>query len=222
MIHLRTIFDQCKPSQTRRQQAQSRSWPLRGGSRKILNHRNLISQVRSFVLSGHNGLILIGIGSNLPGPRFGTPRGNCEGSLVAMADKGIRLLRQSRWYTSAPVPAADVPWYVNGVAAVETDSDPVEILAVLHCIEDDFGRVRGAPNAARPLDLDLLAFHDHVSDENEALIVPHPRMHERAFVLKPLREIAPEWRHPTLDQSVGDLIAALSPEQMAVAIDDEA
>jgi 2-amino-4-hydroxy-6-hydroxymethyldihydropteridine diphosphokinase len=167
-------------------------------------------------------LILIGIGSNLPGPRFGTPRDNCEGSLVAMADKGIRLLRRSRWYTSAPVPAADVPWYVNGVAAVETPFDPVRILSVLHRIEDDFGRVRGAANAPRSLDLDLLAFHDDVSDENAAVIVPHPRMHERAFVLMPLREIAPDWRHPVFERSVGDLIAELPPEQVAVAIDDGA
>ena len=178
--------------------------------------------MRSFRPSGRIGLILIGIGSNLPGPRFGTPRGNCEGSLVAMAEKGIRLVRRSRWYASAPVPAADDPWYVNGVAAVETVADPVRILAVLHRIEDDFGRVRGPANAARSLDLDLLAFHDHVGGVDTAVIVPHPRMHERAFVLKPLFEIAPEWRHPGLKQSVGDLIAALPSDQVAVAIDDKA
>ena len=139
-----------------------------------------------------------------------------------MADNGIRLVRRSRWYTSAPVPAADVPWYVNGVAAVETAADPVQILAVLHRIEDNFGRVRGTANAARPLDLDLLAFHEHVSGVGAAVIVPHPRMHERAFVLKPLLEIAPDWRHSGLERSVGDLIAALPPDQVAVAIDDEA
>ncbi|MBF0248606.1 MAG: 2-amino-4-hydroxy-6-hydroxymethyldihydropteridine diphosphokinase, partial [Alphaproteobacteria bacterium] len=88
-------------------------------------------------------MILIGIGANLPSPRFGQPRGTCDAAVEALAAlDGVRVATRSRWFESAPVPISDQPWYVNGVCAVETRLSPDRLLAVLHGIEEDFGRVR--------------------------------------------------------------------------------
>lgn len=154
-------------------------------------------------------MILIGIGANLESPRFGSPRAACQAALKEIENQGITLLRRSRWYRSEPVPVSDQPWYINAVAALETDLAPQELLARLHEIEAKFGRVRKIRNEARVIDLDLLAYGDRISGEGEVPILPHPRMSERAFVVLPLVEIAPDWRHPVSSLSGADLVAAL-------------
>ena len=124
----------------------------------------------------------------------------------------IRIVRRSRWYRSAPQPLSTQPWFVNGVAVVETRLSPLALLAELQAIERRFGRHRGRPNAARTLDLDLLAFGGRTVSHRR-LILPHPHLHERAFVLLPLREVAPGWRHPGSGLSVSDLVSRLPPGQ---------
>ncbi|MEO5373324.1 MAG: 2-amino-4-hydroxy-6-hydroxymethyldihydropteridine diphosphokinase [Alphaproteobacteria bacterium] len=159
-------------------------------------------------------MILIGIGANLAG-RFGSPRATCEAALTALAGAGteVEIVARSRWWRTAPVPASDQPWFINGVAAIATPLDPDALLALLHDIERDLGRVRSIPNAARVIDLDLLAYHDIVRDGPAQ--IPHPRLHERAFVLFPLMDITTDWRHPTLGVPVSELVARLSPTQVA-------
>ncbi len=150
---------------------------------------------------------------------WASPRATLEAALAELEREGVRVVARSRWYRSAPVPRADQPGYVNAVASVETALDPRALLALLHRIEQEFGRVRGAPNAARTLDLDLLAYRDGVSEGGEgAPILPHPRLHERAFVLLPLADIAPDWRHPRLGRTARELAAALPPGQDAAAL----
>jgi 2-amino-4-hydroxy-6-hydroxymethyldihydropteridine diphosphokinase len=163
-------------------------------------------------------MILLGLGGNLPHMKFRTPRGTLEAALDELAAHGGRAIGRSRWYTTAPVPDVGQPWFTNAVAALETNHGPEGLLALLLEVEAKFGRTRGMRNASRTIDLDLLAYHDHISKGSAAfadLQVPHPRLHERAFVLLPLAEIAPSWRHPVLGQSVPELIAALPPEQVA-------
>lgn len=158
-------------------------------------------------------MIFIGIGANLPSAQ-GSPQETCERAVEALAAAGLRIAARSHWYESAPVPVSDQPWYVNGVAAVETDAKPPELLALLHKVESSFGRVRRERNEARVLDLDLLAFHDEVSAGGEGRpILPHPRLHERAFVLLPLAELAPHWHHPASGEPIATLIAKLDPRQ---------
>src|SRR5579883_249158 len=118
-------------------------------------------------------MILIGLGANLPSPEFGAPPQSLEAALRHMADRGLRIGARSRWYRSAPVPPSDQPWFVNGVIAVGTALDPAALLEILHTIEARFGRVRRERNAARVLDLDLLAYDERVSAEGETPILPH-------------------------------------------------
>lgn len=155
-------------------------------------------------------LILVAIGANLPS-RFGPPVAACAAALAALEARGIHVLRRSRWWESAPVPVSDQPWYVNGVAVVETALPPAGLLAELHAVEEVMGRVRTVRNAARVIDLDLLAYGTEVLDGN--LVVPHPRLSERAFVVLPLAEVAPDWRHPATGATVAEMAAGLPPGQ---------
>jgi 2-amino-4-hydroxy-6-hydroxymethyldihydropteridine diphosphokinase len=155
---------------------------------------------------------LVAIGANLPSPTHGPPRATCEAAVAELSRRGLRIVRRSRWYESAPVPLADQPWYVNGVVAVETDLSPEDLLALLHDVERQFGRERRELNAARVLDLDLLTYGDVVRP-GPPPILPHPRLAERAFVVLPLADVAPDWRHPVTGQSVADMRRALPAAQ---------
>ncbi|MCK4940044.1 MAG: 2-amino-4-hydroxy-6-hydroxymethyldihydropteridine diphosphokinase [Rhodospirillaceae bacterium] len=170
-------------------------------------------------------MILIGIGANLPHKSFGSALDTCRHAVELLAaHPDIELVELSRWYESAPVPVSDQPWFINGVASIETKISPEQLMEVLHKTEAECGRERNNPglekNAPRLLDLDLLDFNGSVSgssDKNakKGPILPHPRMGERAFVLLPLADIAPDWAHPVTKQSLDELIKALNPDQVA-------
>ena len=163
--------------------------------------------------SPDNCLVLIGLGANLPST-FGKPADTLRAALERLRDEGVKLSRRSQFWHSRPVPVSDQPWFVNAVAAVETDLSPEALLALLHRIEAEFGRVRSVVNAPRLIDLDLLAYGRRVSGEGVP-VLPHPRMDLRAFVLLPLAEIAPGWRHPVSGKGVQELIAKLPSDQDA-------
>jgi 2-amino-4-hydroxy-6-hydroxymethyldihydropteridine diphosphokinase len=152
--------------------------------------------------------LFIGLGANLTPAGYNNPREGCEAALTALGSEGIFLEKISNWYESAPVPVSDQPWYLNAVALATTTVDAAMALAALHRIESQFGRVRGVRNGARVLDMDLLDFAGERA-QNPSLTLPHPRMHERAFVLLPLRELCPDWTHPVTGVSIDDLIAQL-------------
>ena len=161
--------------------------------------------------------VFIGLGANLPHERFGSPRQTLEAALAELARRGVRTVRVSPWYRTAPVPASDQPWYVNAVAEVASDLSADALLAELHAVEAAFGRARTVPNAARPIDLDLLDFHGEIAAGGPGrATLPHPRMTDRAFVLLPLADLAPEWRHPVSGLSIRTLIEALPGDQAAV------
>lgn len=160
-------------------------------------------------------MILIAVGANLSGPA-GPPLQNCEAALTALAEEGVRIVARSRWYRTPPWPVSDQPWYVNAVVAAETALDPAALLALLHKIEARFGRQRTAAslNAARPLDLDLIDY-DGLIREAPPPVLPHPRLEGRAFVLRPLSDIAPNWRHPKTGRILKDLLAELPTDAIA-------
>ena len=161
-------------------------------------------------------MILIGIGASLPTPDGTLPRETCRAAAAALdALPGLRLRALSRWWESAPIPPMPgAPWFVNGVARLEGAVEPEALLAALHAIEAAHHRARPYPNAPRTLDLDLLDCHGALRD-GPGLILPHPRLHERAFVLRPLAEVAPAWRHPRMGEGVDALIAGLPPQEIA-------
>ncbi len=163
-------------------------------------------------------MILVALGANLPS-RFGSPLDTLQAAKQAMRDSGIAITAQSRTWLTAPVPVSDQPWFHNEVVALDTDMGAYQLLGALQEIETAFGRVRTVRNAPRLLDLDLIAYHDEILDKPE-LIVPHPRMHKRGFVLFPLREVAPQWSHPVLQMTLDDLIMNLPGDQQAVPMDD--
>jgi len=158
-------------------------------------------------------LILIGIGGNLPSTRFGAPRDTLAAALVALEAKGVQVTTRSAWYRTEPVPRSDQPWFVNAVASLATNLAAPDLLAALQSVEGKFGRLRGEQNAARVIDLDLLDYRGQVT-ETASLVLPHPRLHQRRFVLVPLAEIAPWWRHPVLGLTAEQLLYRLAARQL--------
>lgn len=160
-------------------------------------------------------MILISIGANLPAPDGAPPLETCRRAALALdALPGLRLRGLSRWYETAPVLAPGDPgdgqnFYVNGIAHLAGHADPAALLAWLMDIETAAGRSRGVRNAPRTLDLDIVAMDDLVRDAPDP-IVPHPRMHERAFVLAPLAELAPGWVHPRYGRTAAELLQSVS------------
>ncbi|HBR67918.1 MAG TPA: 2-amino-4-hydroxy-6-hydroxymethyldihydropteridine diphosphokinase [Rhodospirillaceae bacterium] len=165
-------------------------------------------------------MIFVGLGANLPS-RYGRPEQTVKAAIAALAAAGVEIVATSGLWRSAPVPVSDDPWYCNAVVSVRTDITSGALLEVLQNIEKDFGREDTARNAPRVIDLDLLVFNNEIID-TESLTLPHPRMHERAFVLIPLREISPEWVHPFMNKTIDEMLSVLEGEQRLVPVADGA
>lgn len=146
--------------------------------------------------------VFVGLGSSTAGP-WGGPAETLERALVRLSAEGLRIVKRSRLWRSAAWPDAADPPFLNAVARIETALSPAKALAVLHRIEAEAGRARGLRNAPRPLDLDLVAWGRRVEPGPPAL--PHPRAAERRFVMGPLAEIAPGWRHPATGEGAAAL-----------------
>ena len=147
------------------------------------------------------------LGGNLPGP-YTSREALLEAALAALPDVGLTVVARSTWWTSAAWPDPAGPEYLNGVAIVTTDLSPAKTLEALHDIEERFGRARGEPNAPRTLDLDLIAHGRTVL--NGDLVLPHPRAHDRLFVMGPLAELASAWVHPVSGEPAFRLAATAS------------
>ncbi len=173
-------------------------------------------------------MIFVAFGANLPGP-LGPPANTIAALIETVAEGPLLLRATSRLYRSAPLPVSGQPWFLNGMMGVETDWDPEALLAYLHRLEARFGRTRQQRWEARVLDLDLIDYHKFVTigAAREAepvpgapwsgatpLVLPHPRLHLRAFVLKPLIDIAPDWRHPVSGRLARELLDDLGDAQI--------
>jgi 2-amino-4-hydroxy-6-hydroxymethyldihydropteridine diphosphokinase len=166
--------------------------------------------------SAMNPIHLIALGANLPAQDGSSPRATCERALLHLASlPGLQLQARSRWFSTAPVPPSGQPRYINGVARLAGHITPADLLTILQDYEARAGRVRGAPNAARTLDLDIIDMNGLVRDAPDP-ILPHPRAHLRAFVLLPLRDVAPEWRHARLNRSVGELLKEVKDKEVVL------
>ncbi|MDH3669034.1 MAG: 2-amino-4-hydroxy-6-hydroxymethyldihydropteridine diphosphokinase [Paracoccaceae bacterium] len=182
--------------------------------------------------------VLISLGANVASTGRSLV-GTLSHALESVADcDRLTLTERSRWFRSPAFPPGSGPDFVNGAAALETDLAPEDVLVVLHRVEAALGRMRPSRWAPRVCDLDLIAMGDRVLPDADTLrrwmeidlgeaqttapprlILPHPRMHERAFVLAPLADIAPDWRHPFTGLTVAEMLAALPEvEQSSVAL----
>ncbi len=159
-------------------------------------------------------MILIALGANLPS-RAGTPEQTLRASLIALSEKGVRAVSASRIFVTPAWPDPNDPSFVNAVVRVETALTPGPLMAELLRTETAFGRTRTHANAPRALDLDLIDYDGRI--EHGPVTLPHPRIAERGFVLIPLADVAPGWRHPVSGETVEALIAAL-PEAERKAI----
>ena len=172
----------------------------------------------------------IALGSNQP-TIAGDPAATVQRALRLLEEYGLSVCVASHFYSTLAFPAESGPDFINAAVETRTSLRPDQILEILHEIESALGRERNGRWAARAVDLDLLAVddvvlpdrdtHDHwrelapqkqVTDAPDQLILPHPRLQDRAFVLVPLADIAPDWMHPILKLSVREMLNAL-PDQ---------
>jgi len=178
---------------------------------------------------------LIALGGNVAREGRGV-EATLADALAMLEGPDIHVAARSGWYRTPAYPAGSGPDFVNAAARLETGLDPRALLLRLHEVEAAMGRARSGRWEPRVCDLDLLAMGDETLPDTETvrrwmamdlgtaqsvwperLILPHPRMQERAFVLVPLADIAPGWRHPVLGRSVAEMVAAL-PEAERAAI----
>jgi 2-amino-4-hydroxy-6-hydroxymethyldihydropteridine diphosphokinase len=144
--------------------------------------------------------VYLSLGSNV-----GDREANLVRAIEKLARRGARIVRQSCFYETEPLEIREQAWFLNCAVEAETELDPQRLLETLLEIEVEMGRRRSVKYGPRNIDIDILLFGASVVNTPD-LVIPHPRMAERRFVLVPLNEIAPNARHPVLDKTIGELL----------------
>ena len=178
-----------------------------------------------------SGPVLLALGANLPSA-IGPPEATIRAAIGQLTHAGFELIAASRLFRTPAFPPGNGPDYVNAAISCRSPFPPEDLLRIVNAVEALYGRRRSKRWEARSLDIDVIAIGGEVlpgREEFEAwesltpdlqqmltpseLIVPHPRMHERAFVLVPLAEVAPQWRHPVMERDIGEMLDALPREE---------
>jgi 2-amino-4-hydroxy-6-hydroxymethyldihydropteridine diphosphokinase len=155
-------------------------------------------------------MIVIAIGGNIAS-HAGAPAITLDAALRRLENCGVSIARKSPYYVTPAWPDPKDPPFVNAVAVLRTALEPAPLLALLHEVEAEFGRIRSVPNAPRTLDLDLIDYDGLIQGGPPQL--PHPRLAQRAFVLVPLADVVPDWMHPVTGRSVAALLSALPQDE---------
>ena len=157
--------------------------------------------------------IIIGVGGNIYSEDGSHPIEVCTNAINTLVDYSINVEKQSKWYSSEPIPKSNQPNFFNCVILARSELNEYDVLKSLHEIEKKFGRKRNQINEARTIDLDLI---DHSSKviQNNKITLPHPRAHIRKFVMGPLGEIFPKWIHPILKVNVLQILKTLDKQKV--------
>ena len=175
----------------------------------------------------------IALGANLLSV-CGSPKESIVTAISAISDQGFIEIRQSHFYRTPAFPKGNGPDYVNAVISAQFQGESVDVMRALHSVEEMMGRTRQERWESRVIDLDLLAIDQHIVPDRDTfntwmtlplseqktrqpqeLIVPHPRIQDRGFVLVPLADVAPDWRHPILNKTVLEMLDALEVSEIA-------
>lgn len=152
------------------------------------------------LITDHMDAIVLSLGSNI-GDRIE----NFATAQNLLEERGLKISQASSYFESEPVGFTDQDQFLNQVIVVETDMTPQELLATCLAVEEKMGRVRVVKNGPRLIDIDLLFYRDEILSE-ETLLLPHPRIGDRRFVLEPLAEILPDALHPVMNESITEML----------------
>lgn len=166
-------------------------------------------------------MIYLGLGANLISRRAADPAASLELACRRLEELGLEIAQRSPWFEAEPVPASGQPWFVNGVVGVSSGLTASQLLGEIKRLEAWFGRSSNARWAAREMDIDILDFDGRVLPDaatwlespgagRDQLVLPHPRLHQRRFVLAPLAAMTPDWRHPVFLKTARQLLEGLS------------
>ena len=158
-------------------------------------------------------MILVAIGSNLNSKSYGSPEQNCK-IAIDMLGKYFEVSQFSGFYKTEPIPKSEQPWFVNCIVNIKSKNSPSMVLDTLLKIEAEFGRKRNRKNEARIIDLDLVAYNSLIV-KSLKLTLPHPRMHLRKFVIKPLCDINENWIHPIFKKKASEILKELANQKIS-------
>ena len=167
-----------------------------------------------------NQKVIIGIGGNIQTEDGTHPIKVGMKAISLLKEHSIKVTVQSSWYESEPIPQSDQPNFFNCIIFANTILSELDVLDSLHEIEHKLGRRRKEANEARVIDLDLIAYSNKVLS-NKEIIVPHPRAHQRRFVMEPLAELDKNWVHPILKTNINKILKNLDNQNIKIINEKE-
>ena len=162
-----------------------------------------------------NKKIIIGIGGNLKSEEGTHPIKVAMKAISYFKDYSINVTNQSSWYETEPIPKSDQPNFFNCIVLADTNLNELDVLKSLHEIEHKLGRKRRIVNEARVIDLDLIDYSNKIL-MNKEIIIPHPRAHQRRFVMEPLAELDKNWVHPILKINISKILKNLHNQNIKI------
>ncbi len=159
--------------------------------------------------------IIIGVGGNINSDDGSHPTDVANKAISCLKNYSIKVIKQSSWYESEAIPKSSQPNYFNSIIFANTTLNEIDVLNSLHEIEYLFGRKRNKINESRVIDLDLIDYSNKVLITKE-ITIPHPRAHQRGFVMKPLAELDPNWVHPILKTNVNEILKKLKYQKINI------
>ena len=169
-------------------------------------------------MKSNQNIVYLGLGSNLRQPSYRNAVKVIESSKKKLYKSGLRVTKSSNYWLTYPIPFSNIPKFINCVVqciiVAKKANNPISLLAYLKNLEIELGRKKKSKNISRVIDIDILDFKGVIL--NERLILPHPRMHSRKFVLKPMKKIAPNWKHPKYNKKIDFLINKIKTKQILI------